>query len=179
MPSVISISIGKSSFMLVKGRGLVKSAINKHPINTKIKITELGLEGDEQADKHAHGGIDQAVYVYPIEHYPFWGEQLPYGYFGENLTISGLVESDVYVDDVWKINDVKLQVTRARTPCLKFNSKMKSVTAAKDMIQSGKTGWYLRVLNVGTIQINDKITVIPGPRKHAISLQSYEGWTAK
>ena len=72
MPKIISTSVGKSSFMFVKGRGLVRSAINKHVVSNPVEITELGIVGDEQSDKLAHGGVGQAVYAYPIEHYAFW-----------------------------------------------------------------------------------------------------------
>ena len=183
MPKIISTSVGKSSFMFVKGRGLVRSAINKHVVSNPVEITELGIVGDEQSDKLAHGGVGQAVYAYPIEHYAFWekNKKFKHGHFGENLTVSGILEPDVYIDDVWIIGQVKLQVTKQRTPCLKFNAKMKSPTAGKEMMQSGRTGWYLKVLAAGSVKAGDDIEIVPGPCTTSISsrvTESVNKWEA-
>ena len=183
MPKIVSTSIGKSTFMIVKGRGIVRSAINKKPINNPIEITELGLVGDHQADNIAHGGPDQAVYVYPVEHYAFWetDKKFKHGYFGENLTVSDILEQNVYIDDIWVIGEVTLQVTRQRTPCLKFNAKMKSPIAGKAMMVSGKTGWYLRVLVPGIVNAGDEIQIVPGPRISNILsrvTEHIESWVA-
>ncbi len=133
----------------------VASAINKQSVSTlaspaPVEITRLGVAGDEQADPSVHGGIEKAIYVYPIEHYAFWNEllsretkksvDLPMGAFGENFTIEGLLETEVFVGDQMQIGDLQFTVVKLREPCFKFNAKMGYKGAAKAMLQSGFSG---------------------------------------
>jgi MOSC domain-containing protein YiiM len=165
----------------------VQSGIDKSPISTiadpiTIEVNYTGLIGDEQADPVAHGGLEKALYVYPQEHYSFWAEllskerstplELKPGYFGENLTISGLLENEVYVGDRLLIGAIECAVTKLREPCYKFTTKTKFSRAAKTMVKTAKSGWYLRVLKTGLIQAGDLITVIPGPRQMSIANQN-------
>lgn len=185
-----TISIGLTKPLWVRdGEDLrtVISAINKTPVSTiiqphAIEVTTNGIIGDEQADPLVHGGIEKALYMYPQEHYPFWGSllseakgqslRLEHGYLGENLTISGLSEHDVYVGDRLRIGSIECAVTKLREPCYKFTAKTGVATAAKAMIQSARSGWYLRVIQTGFIQAGDVITVIPGPRECSIAQQN-------
>ena len=165
----------------------VISAINKTPVSTiiqphTIEVTATGVVGDEQADPQVHGGTEKALYMYPQEHYPFWSSliseakgqslHLEHGYLGENLTVSGISEHDVYVGDRLRIGTIECVVTKLREPCYKFTAKTGVATAAKAMIQSARSGWYLRVLQVGFIQAGDAITIIPGPRECSIAQQN-------
>ena len=165
----------------------VISAINKTPVSTiiqphTIEVTATGVVGDEQADPQVHGGTEKALYMYPKEHYPFWSSliseakgqslHLAHGYLGENLTVSGISEHDVYVGDRLRIGAIECVVTKLREPCYKFTAKTGVATAAKAMIQSARSGWYLRVLQVGFIQAGDAITIIPGPRECSIAQQN-------
>jgi len=165
----------------------VLSAINKTPVSTiiqphAIEVSATGIVMDEQADLQVHGGIEKALYMYPQEHYSFWSEllseakgqsiHLVHGYLGENLTISGLSEHDVYVGDRLRIGTIECAVTKLREPCYKFTAKTGIATVAKTMIQGARSGWYLRVLKVGSIQAGDAITVIPGPRECSIAQQN-------
>jgi len=165
----------------------VISAINKTPVSTiiqphTIEVTATGVVGDEQADPQVHGGTEKALYMYPQEHYPFWSSliseakgqslHLEHGYLGENLTVSGISEHDVYVGDRLRIGAIECVVTKLREPCYKFTAKTGVATAAKAMIQSARSGWYLRVLQVGFIQAGDAITIIPGPRECSIAQQN-------
>ncbi|BEI35152.1 MOSC domain-containing protein [Polynucleobacter sp. HIN6] len=166
----------------------VTSAINKTPISTiiqpqAVEVTVTGIVGDEQADPQVHGGTEKALYMYPQEHYPFWSTllseakgqslRLEHGYLGENLTISGLSEHDVYVGDRLRIGAIECAVTKLREPCYKFTAKTGVATAAKAMIQGARSGWYLRVLQRGVIQAGDAIMVIPGPRECSIAQQNH------
>ena len=166
----------------------VISAINKTPISTiiqprAIEVTATGIVGDEQADPQVHGGTEKALYMYPQEHYRYWSSllseakgqsiHLEHGYLGENLTISGLSEHDVYVGDRLRIGAIECAVTKLREPCYKFTAKTGVATAAKAMIQGARSGWYLRVLQEGVIQAGDAITVIPGPRECSIAQQNH------
>ena len=166
----------------------VISAINKTPVSTiiqpqAVEVTVTGIVGDEQADPQVHGGIEKALYMYPQEHYPFWSSllseakgqsiHLEHGYLGENLTISGLSEHDVYVGDRLRIGAIECAVTKLREPCYKFTAKTGVATATKAMVQGARSGWYLRVLQGGVIQAGDAIMVIPGPRECSIAQQNH------
>lgn len=167
----------------------VASAIAKAPISdlqnpAPITITTLGVKGDEQADLSVHGGIEKAIYVYPAEHYAFWNElltretkkpvSLSHGGIGENFTIEGLLENEVFVGDQLHIGDLEFAVVKLREPCFKFNAKLAYKGAAKAMLQSGFSGWYLRVLKAGTLAAGAKITVIPGARELSIAQQNHK-----
>lgn len=162
----------------------VLSAIRKAPISTlaspqAVLCGELGLEGDEQADHAVHGGRDKALCCYPTEHYAYWQDHLEpgatgrsrfeqYGALGENLTIEGLTEQEVFVGDLWQIGEVRLEVTQPRKPCFKFNAITGDRLAGKKMLAQGASGWYLKVLNPGTIRAGDPILIEPGPRQQSI-----------
>jgi MOSC domain-containing protein YiiM len=162
--------------------GIKKSVISTLINPSAIKITASGIARDEQADHLAHGGIEKALYAYPIEHYPHWTDylsqakktamDLPHGYFGENLTISGLTEDSVFVGDRWQVGGIECVVVKLRTPCYKFTARTGVNTVGKEMVRTGRSGWYLRIISLGTICAGDAITVIPGPRETSISEQN-------
>ena len=165
----------------------VPSAIRKTSISnlqnaTAVEINHLGIKDDEQADLNVHGGLEKAIYVYPVEHYPFWNElltretkkpiALEHGALGENFTIEGLVETEVFVGDKLQIGDLEFMVTKLREPCFKFNAALGYKGASKAMVQSGYSGWYLRVLKTGLVSAGAKIQLIPGSRHTSISQQN-------
>jgi MOSC domain-containing protein YiiM len=192
MARILSVSIGKIQNLLDlhdSNSQNTPTGIYKKPISTMtspelVEVKALGLSGDEQADLRVHGGLEKSVYVYPIEHYQFWRNHLvqhahsdpsvllEHGYLGENLTIEGILEEEVFLGDRWKVGSVIFQVTKLREPCFKFNVKMNFKGAARAMIQSGHSGWYLRVLQTGFIQAGDEITVEPGSRQTSIADQN-------
>ncbi|MGA2549450.1 MAG: MOSC domain-containing protein [Burkholderiaceae bacterium] len=144
-----------------------------------MQVNLMGLDGDEQADLSVHGGRDKAIYAYPVEHYPVWrtirmqalkiDEALEYGSMGENLSVLGLTENQVWIGDLLKIagdspNPVILRVSAPRSPCFKFNARMGFKHAAKMMVQSGYTGFYLQVVKPGVIRAGDSFDLIPGAR---------------
>ena len=187
---LLSISIGKVSGLFAQNGSepsRVVSAIHKQSISNldnpiSVEITKLGVQGDEQADLTVHGGIEKAIYVYPSEHYPFWNElltretkrpvNLTPGSLGENFTIEGLLETNVYVGDILIISDLEFSVVKLREPCFKFNAKMGYKGAAKAMLQSGFSGWYLRVNRVGALAAGAGIELIPGSRQTSIADQN-------
>ena len=165
----------------------VASAIRKKVISDlenpiPIEITSLGVRGDEQADLSVHGGIEKAIYVYPVEHYAFWNElltretkkpvNLQHGALGENFTIEGLYETEVFVGDRLQIGDLEFAVVKLREPCFKFNAAVGYKGASKAMLQSGFSGWYLRVLKTGLLSAGSDITLIPGSRETSIAQQN-------
>jgi MOSC domain-containing protein YiiM len=165
----------------------VASAIHKKSISNlenplPVEIHSLGIKGDEQADLSVHGGIDKAIYVYPAEHYAFWNELLSretkkptllkHGEIGENFTIEGLLENEVFVGDKLLIDDLEFVVVKLREPCFKFNATVGYKGASRAMVQSGFCGWYLRVLKTGTLTAGGQISVIPGARDISIAQQN-------
>ena len=163
------------------------SAIRKNSISnlqnpSTVEITSLGVKGDEQADLSVHGGIEKAIYVYPSEHYDFWNQLLTretknstllqHGAIGENFTIEGLLEADVFIGDKLLIGDLQFSVVKLREPCFKFNAAMGYKGASKAMLQSGFSGWYLRVIKTGVLAAGAQITVIPGAREISIAQQN-------
>ena len=157
----------------------IATGIHKMPANGAVQVKKLGLDGDEQADLSVHGGLDKAVYAYPSEHYAFWTAQrlavfkreepLPPGSMGENLTLQGLLESDVWIGDRLQVGDAILEVTEPRQPCYKFNAKMGFSHAVKLMVQSGFSGFYLRVVQPGAIEAGQPIALVPGVRDVSIA----------
>ncbi|MES2833037.1 MAG: MOSC domain-containing protein [Pseudomonadota bacterium] len=182
---IVSVNIAKVADLFeaaAGGRKPVKTGIHKLPVVGQVRVGLLGIEGDEQADQSLHGGLDKAVYAYPIEHYDFWNVQcgaslkrppgglpLTAGAFGENLTILGLLESDVWIGDRLHVGDVVLQVTEPRHPCFKLNVKLNFSHASKVMVQSGFSGFYLRVVQPGSVSAGDAVTLVAGPREVALS----------
>ena len=170
-----SIQTGLVRPLLVDGRKLV-SAIGKTSVAGPIAVGPLGLAGDEQADLSVHGGLSKAVYALPSEHLPWWqaqrqaqgvtlfDEPLPAGFLGENLSLQGILEADLFLGDCLDFGDVLLRVTQPREPCGKFNAVMGYKHAAKDMVQSGRCGFYLAVDRPGLLQVGATFTLIPGPR---------------
>ena len=116
----------------------------------------LNLDGDRQADLSVHGGPSKAVYAYPAEHYEFWkGEfpelDLPWGMFGENLTTTGLLETEINIGDKFRIGAAEVMVTQPRMPCYKLALKFGRADIIKRFLQSERTGFYLAVLKEGTV----------------------------
>ena len=150
------------------------SGIRKSAVAGKAFVGPLGLAGDEQADTTVHGGLDKAVYAYPVEHYAWWIEQrrtsvmfpeLPYGSFGENLTTAGVLEASLFVGDVLLFADCTLRVTQPRSPCFKFNAVMDDPAAHRRMRETGFSGFYLAVDRPGTLAAGEEFEVIPGQRR--------------
>ncbi|MFO1299715.1 MAG: MOSC domain-containing protein [Burkholderiaceae bacterium] len=182
MPKLLTVSAGRAAPLLAQagdgGMRRVASAIRKSPVSGAVAVGVLGLDGDEQADLTVHGGQDKAVYVYPAEHYAFWetvrgqagvGGALPHGALGENLTVSGLLEPQVWVGDRLRVGEVELVVTQPRSPCYKFNAHFGFAWAAKMMVQSGYTGFYCAVVRHGKLAAGDQIDVVAGER--AVSIE--------
>jgi MOSC domain-containing protein YiiM len=137
------------------------------PICGPVMVQRLGLVGDQQADLRVHGGPDKAVYAYPVEHYAKWLAELQSprallvpGGFGENLTTRGVDEDGVCIGDILRIGSVTAQVTQPRQPCFKLGLRFEDPQMLRAMIRSGRTGWYLRVLEPGLVEAGALITTI-------------------
>jgi MOSC domain-containing protein YiiM len=174
-----SLNVARASPVSIRGSE-VMTAIRKRPVDSPRAVGPLGIEGDEQADLSVHGGPGKAVCAYPSEHYPFWqtvraqagvapwDAPLAPGALGENLTVAGVVESQVFIGDVLRFPGCALAVSEPRFPCFKLDAAMGFEHAGKLMVQSTWCGWYLAVREPGTIAAGDSFTIVPGPREVGI-----------
>ena len=156
-----SVNVAQPRNVTYNGR-IVPTGIFKEPVEGRIWVRELGLDGDGHGDPTVHGGIDKAVYAYPIEHYKHWRresgrDELPFGQFGENFTVEGLLEEEVHIGDVFQIGTARIEVTQPRVPCFKLGLKMGSSSFPKNFLVSERSGFYLRVLTEGTVCAGDPI----------------------
>jgi len=140
------------------GREEVRTGGAKRPVPSAL-LRSCGFDGDGQADLVNHGGPEKAVCVYPFDHYAHWermfGRRLEWGAFSENLTVSGAVETEVCIGDVFRVGDAVVQVSQPRTPCSKLAGKNGERLLTKWVGQSGYTGYYLRVLSEGDVSVDD------------------------
>ena len=177
---LLSIQTGQVRPLMVGGRKLV-SAIGKTSVSGAVAVGVLGLAGDEQADLSVHGGLSKAIYALPSEHLAWWQAQrqtqgvtlfeetLAAGYLGENLSLQGLLEQDLFIGDRLDFGGVVLRVSQPREPCGKFNAVMGYAGAAKDMVQSGRCGFYLAVEQTGFLQAGATCQVLAGSRSTCVT----------
>ncbi len=175
-----SLNTALASPLHIQGRRVL-SGIGKQPRPDTVAVRTLGLDGDEQADPQWHGGPRKAVYAYPTEHYAWWQAQrqehategtdipLPPGFLGENLTLSGLLETEVHVGDRLVFPDCVLRVTEPRQPCYKLVHIMGYAQAARDMVQHQRCGWYLAVEQAGTLRVGQHATHVYGARQTPVA----------
>ena len=161
---VLSVNIGLPRDVISKGRS-VTTAIFKKPVEGRVQLRTLNLDGDRQADLEVHGGIYKAVYAYPGEHYDYWrrelpGVELPWGMFGENLTVEGMLEREINIGDQFRIGSAELVVTQPRLPCYKLAVKFGRDDIIKRFLESGRTGFYFAVQKEGEVGAGDSIKVI-------------------
>ena len=180
MPQLLSIQAGLARRIRIGGRGILTGFV-KQPVAGSVPVMPLGLLGDEQADLSIHGGLEKAVYAYPSEHYAYWqaarreagvghiDDSLPHGSLGENLTLQGLLEREVWAGDVLKFPGCELRVTLPREPCYKFSAVIGFEQASRLMAQTGFCGFYLAVARPGTLRAGDDFEVIPGRRGASIA----------
>ncbi len=145
----------------------VLSGIFKHPVDAPLMLGPQGFAGDQQADRRVHGGPEKAVHHYPQDHYPAWRADLgdlalldAPGAFGENIATQGLTEADVAVGDIFRLGAALLQVSQGRQPCWKLSRRFGVADMARRVQDSGRTGWYYRVLQPGLVAPDDTIARI-------------------
>ena len=154
--------------------GTIETGIFKEPVEGRVMLRRLDLDGDRQADLSVHGGPDKAVYAYPVEHYEFWRRELPGmelrpGMFGENFTIGGLLEAEAHVGDRLAIGGAEVAVTQPRLPCYKLGIKFGRADMVKRFLASGRTGYYFSVAREGEVGAGDEmVRVSRDPRAIAV-----------
>jgi MOSC domain-containing protein YiiM len=184
---VVSVNVGVREVIDVWPDKVVESGIRKRPVAVRsVDIGRLGIAGDEHADRRrirgvqVHGGRGKAIYAYPSEHFRDWADALQQeigaGAFGENLTIRGATEANVFIGDVWRWGDSLLQVSEPRGPCYKLDIHRGDRRTGKLMNASGRTGWYLRVLEAGEAPATGKIAIESRDAARVAVLDVHRAW---
>jgi MOSC domain-containing protein YiiM len=167
--SLVSLNVGLPRPLRGPDRE-VSSSIVKTSVSRPLSIDQDGLEGNSQADLKNHGGPDKAACVYATEHLPYWSERLGTGLvagaFGENLSVSGLVETEVRIGDVFRIGSARVQVSQPRGPCFKLGLLHRQPQLALWVQDAGLTGFYFRCLEPGTLAPGDAIELIARDPEH-------------
>ncbi len=134
----------------------ITTGICKQPVSHGLVLKKLGFEGDGVGDLNNHGGIDKAVCVYSLEHYPYWedilGITLSPAAFGENLSVSGLKEENICIGDVFQLGTALVQISQPRQPCSTLAARYGRSDFVKLVVNSGRTGFYFRVLQEGMVE---------------------------
>jgi MOSC domain-containing protein YiiM len=178
---VISVNTGRGRDADWAGK-LRRTAIDKRPVPGRIQVGRLGLGGDEQVDKPAHGGPEQAFYAYAREDLDWWveqlGRELADGMFGENITTAGLDVTGALIGEIWELGTARVQVTVPRIPCVVFAGWMDERGWVKRFADARRPGAYLRVLREGAVGAGDRVEVVSRPAERvtiAESMTAYYG----
>ena len=170
---IISTNIGESKTVIWRGKQ-IQTGIYKYPVSYPIFLGNEDVENDHVMDRRYHGGVDKACYLYSADHYKYWQQfyanlELPWGMFGENLTIEGLHEADVNIGDTYQIGEVVIQATQPRQPCYKLGFRFGTQEIVRQFVDSGFAGVYVRVLKKGNVKSGDEIVLVE--KKDSLSIQ--------
>lgn len=161
---IVSLQVGRPRLAVWNGQ-TVSTGIYKTPVEGRVRLRTLNLDGDRQADLNVHGGPAKAVYAYPSEHYGYWRNELPemelpWGMFGENFTTEGLDEATVNIGDRFRLGSAEVTVTQPRLPCYKLGLKFGRADILKRFLASGRTGFYFCVQREGEVGAGDEIELV-------------------
>jgi MOSC domain-containing protein YiiM len=159
--TVISVNVGQPRLAQWRGQQ-IRTAIWKYPVRGRVMARHLNLDGDGQADLNGHGGENRAMLVYQVDSYRYWQQLLgdaPYemGWFGENLTVEGLADTEVCIGDRFRIGDALVEVTQPRVTCYRLGVRTGRAEMPSLLVQHGRPGFYVRVLEEGAIGASDPI----------------------
>jgi MOSC domain-containing protein YiiM len=164
---LVSVNCGLPREIVWRGAH-VTTSIYKEPVEGRIALRTLNLDGDRQSDLTVHGGKYKAVYCYPIEYYSYWnaelpGHSLPCGSFGENFTVEGfagegMAEESIRVGDRFSVGSAEVVVTQPRLPCYKLGIRFGSDDMVKRFLSSRRTGFYVAVIREGDVGAGDEVT---------------------
>ncbi len=174
-----SVNVGKPRAFEHTAPGV--TGIFKEPQTGPVRVGALGLEDDAICDTAHHGGLDQAVYLYGVEDYSFWsnelGRLLAPGTFGENLTVAGLESAKINIGDRFTHGLLVLEVTSPRIPCRTFAARMDDKYFVKKFMDAGRPGIYCRVLGEGEIKAGDALTFLPFEGEQVSVLELNTSWS--
>ncbi|RFU65395.1 MOSC domain-containing protein [Peribacillus glennii] len=162
MRSIVSFQIGRPQLQIHSGAQL-NTAITKKPVESAMVTKEI-IKGDGVGNRKNHGGPDRVICFYAYEHYSMWeevfGKRLPIPAFGENLTVTGMKEEDVYIGDIFKIGESIVQITQGRIPCATISYFNKEREFLKNILETAFTGYFARVLEEGMVSVRDSIELV-------------------
>lgn len=170
---IISTNIGEARTVLWHGKE-VKTGIYKFSVDEPIFLETEDVKNDNVIDRRYHGGADKACYLYSADHYEYWKDlypklEMPWGIFGENLTVKGLHEAEINIGDIFKIGEAIVQATQPRQPCFKLDIRFDASGLVKQFIDSGFPGVYVRVLENGHVKTGNLMKLVE--TKNSISVQ--------
>lgn len=173
---IISTNIAKPGFVTINGK-TQRTGIHKKPTATPIYLEKENVKGDEVTNRRVHGGEYKACYLFSADHYPYWKQLYPnlnwhYGMLGENLTVEGLDETQLYVGDVYKVGSALIQVTQPREPCTTFAAKIGAIDIMQQFIDHGRPGTYTKVLKEGNVSVGDTFELVEKAR-NSISIADF------
>ena len=164
--SVVSVNVGGVRTVHY-GKKTIATGIFKTPVNERVAVQGVNLDGDDQADRSVHGGETRAVYAYAIEDYTWWeaqlGRTLPPGQFGENITTAGIDVNDALIGERWRVGTALLQITVPRVPCYKLAMKMDDPRFVKRFADALRPGPYFSIIESGDVEQGDSIEVVSQP----------------
>lgn len=160
---IVSTNIAEPTTIEWRGQKVL-TGIYKYPVEAPIFLGAEDVENDHVLDRRYHGGVDKACYLYSADHYSFWKNKYPallweWGMFGENLTVAGLNESEIWIGDRFKIGDAEVQVSQPRQPCFKLGVRFGDQNVVDDFWQLPYPGIYLRVLLPGNVKVGDELVL--------------------
>jgi len=175
---VISVNIGERKVLNYKGK-IVETGIFKYPVNHPVFLGTEDVENDAVIDRRYHGGIEKAVYGYSQNHYAYWKVLYPdldwnYGMFGENLSISNLEETEIFVGNTYKLGEVLLEVSKPREPCYKLGIRFGTQKILKQFWNSTKCGIYFKVLQTGNVNVGDELIMVNKAENSPTIAEVYE-----
>jgi len=158
---LISVNVGLPREITLGGK-TIRTSIWKYPVEGRVHVSTLNLDGDQQSDLSVHGGVDKAVYLYPSEHYSYWRTQLPdvelpWGAFGENFNSEGILEDALKIGDRIRVGSTEFVVTQPRMPCFKLGIRFNRRDMVKRFFESKRSGLYLAVIREGEVENGDAI----------------------
>lgn len=161
---VISVNIGEKQCIQWRGKE-VQTGIFKYPVSTPIFLGKTDVKDDQVIDRKYHGGAYKACYIYSADHYEYWTNLYPelnfeFGMFGENITIEGMQEADMFLGDVYQIGQAKVEVTQPREPCFKLGARFNTQKVLKQFINAPYPGAYLGVVEEGEVRTGDEVNLI-------------------
>jgi ferredoxin-NADP reductase/MOSC domain-containing protein YiiM/ferredoxin len=171
---LLSVNVGGPREVEWEGK-TVRTAIWKYPVDGPRMVRRINIEGDDQADRLAHGGEHRAVFVYQIDSYRYWERELgrddfTYGQFGENFTVDGLADDEVCIGDRYRIGEALFEVTQPRVTCYRVGIRLNEPAMPTLLVAHHRPGFYLRVLNEGVVQAGDEVErVAVGPERLTVA----------
>jgi ferredoxin-NADP reductase/MOSC domain-containing protein YiiM/ferredoxin len=171
---LLSLNVGGPRDVPWEGK-TVRTAIWKEPVDGPRMVRTINIDGDDQADRAAHGGEHRAVYVYQVESYRYWEQELgrsdfTYGQFGENFTVEGLADDDVCIGDRYRIGGAIFEVTQPRVTCFRLGIRMSEPRMPSLLVAHHRPGFYLRVIQEGPVQAGDEILRLQtGPEQLSVA----------